>query len=82
MEPRRTILVIDDAPMFRELQSLFLSRTARVLTAESGARGLEIARRERPDLALVDLHMPGMEGDEVCWEIKDDPVGYVKSDRR
>lgn len=73
MEGTRRILVVDDAPMFRELESLFLARCGRVLTAADGFEALEIARRERPDVMVVDLDMPGMAGDELCRRVKADP---------
>ena len=73
MSRERTVLLVDDVELFRELGSLFLSRTGRILTASSGEEGLEIARRERPDLILLDLVMPGLDGDAVCRFIKTDP---------
>lgn len=72
MESRRRILVVDDAAMFRELESLFLARCGHVITASDGTEGLEIARRERPDVVVADLDMPGMRGDELCRRIKAD----------
>jgi uncharacterized protein (TIGR02266 family) len=69
----RKILVVDDVAMFRELGALFLSRSGRVICAESGAEGLEIAQRERPNLVLADLHMPDMDGAALCRAIKNDP---------
>lgn len=71
---RRSILVADDAPMFRELASLFLARSGRVLTAGSGREALDLARRERPDVVVADLSMPEMNGDELCAQIKRDPA--------
>jgi CheY-like chemotaxis protein len=68
----RTILVVDDTEMFRELQSLFLARQGRVVTAASGEEGLELARRHRPDVILLDLFMPGLDGDEVCRLLRDE----------
>ncbi len=73
MTARPTILVIDDAPLFRELGSLFLARSGRVLTAANGPEGLEVAKRERPDVLLVDLLMPGMDGELLCRTIRKDP---------
>ena len=72
MEYKRTILVVDDASMFRELESLFLARSGRVITAPSGAEALEMARRERPEVVVTDLDMPGMSGDALCKEIRND----------
>jgi uncharacterized protein (TIGR02266 family) len=67
------ILVVDDAPMFRELESLFLARTGRVFTASSGEEALDIAQRERPDIVVADYSMPGMSGSDLCRRIKADP---------
>lgn len=72
-EPRAKILVVDDAPMFREIETIFLGRIGRILTACDGHEALEIARRERPDLLLTDLAMPQMDGDELCSRIRHDP---------
>jgi twitching motility two-component system response regulator PilH len=70
---RKKILIIDDTPMFREIESVFLARTGRVLVAESGAEGLAVARRERPDVILVDAFMPGgMDGAAVVREVRAD----------
>ncbi|MEN8182509.1 MAG: response regulator [Myxococcota bacterium] len=69
----RTILVVDDAAMFRELGSLFLSRIGRVIPAADGEEGLFLARRHRPDVILLDLVMPGMDGTEVCRRLREDP---------
>jgi len=70
MSEARTILVVDDVAMFRELASVFLARTGRVLTASSGAQALEILRNEPVDLVVADLHMPGLDGAELCQAIK------------
>ena len=73
METRHTILVVDDTPMFRELGSLFLARSGRVITARDGDAGLDAVRRERPDVVVADLLMPGMSGDALCEAVKADP---------
>jgi uncharacterized protein (TIGR02266 family) len=72
-EPRSKILVVDDAPMFREIETVFLGRTGRILTAGDGTEALEIAQRERPDLVLTDLSMREMDGDELCRRLRHDP---------
>src|SRR5690606_24207809 len=41
-----------------------------VFTAQNGAKGIEIAKRERPDLILLDVMMPGMDGIEVCENLR------------
>lgn len=70
---QRTILLADDVATFREVGALFLARSARVVTAETCEQALALAKRERPDLILTSLRMPGMSGDELCRSIKADP---------
>ena len=78
MAVKRKILVVDDAPLFRELGELFLSRSGSVSTASCGAEALEAMWREPPDLLVTDLHMPGMEGDTLCRQLKADPnLGHI-----
>jgi uncharacterized protein (TIGR02266 family) len=72
MQP--SILVVEDAPLLRELEALYLSRIGRVLTARSGAEGLELARRERPDLIVADLLMPHLDGAALCRAVKSEPT--------
>ncbi len=69
----RSILVVDDIPMMRDLTSLFLARAGRVLQAASGAEALETIRRERPKLVLSDLDMPGTDGVDLCRAVRADP---------
>jgi CheY-like chemotaxis protein len=45
----------------------------RLLSATQGGAGLELARRRRPDLILLDVHLPDMPGDEVLRQLKSDP---------
>jgi len=71
---RRTILVVDDAPLLRELGSLFLGRAGRVLTAASGEEALAVARLEQPELIVADVGMSGCDGVELCSAIKQDPL--------
>jgi CheY-like chemotaxis protein len=73
MRRSRTIVVVDDVPMFRDLTSLFLARTARVLQAGSAEEALSLLRSESVDLLITDLHMPGMDGAELCRTVKADP---------
>lgn len=70
----KKILLVDDVKFFLELQKSFLKRTnCQILTASNGREGLELAKKERPDLILMDLYMPEMNGDEACKAIKSDP---------
>jgi uncharacterized protein (TIGR02266 family) len=66
VESQRTILVVDDVPMFREMESLFLCRYGRVLTAANGAEALEAVRREQPDVVILDFHLPDIDSEILC----------------
>ncbi len=67
----RTILVIEDDPSIRELTQLGLSAAGfEVVTASDGWSGLGRFRDERPDLVVLDLMLPGMDGLEVCRQIR------------
>jgi signal transduction histidine kinase/CheY-like chemotaxis protein len=69
-----TVLVVDDHDLNRELIRTILERKGyRVLLAESGEKGAEIARRERPSVILLDLAMPGKDGFAMARELKGDP---------
>ncbi|SEA53534.1 PleD family two-component system response regulator [Rubrimonas cliftonensis] len=68
------ILIVDDVATNRMLLSLLLSKAFYdVDEAGDGHAALEIARRTRPDVALVDVMMPGMNGYELCRAMKSDP---------
>ncbi|HYY88576.1 MAG TPA: response regulator [Chloroflexota bacterium] len=66
-----TILVADDQADIRELLEITLSKRGHeVLPADSGTRALELAGRVVPDLAIVDVNMPGLEGTQVTRELR------------
>lgn len=68
------ILAIDDHPDTIQLIEMALQRHGyEVLGAFSGPEGLEIAEQERPDLILLDMMMPGMDGNAVCRSIRQNP---------
>jgi PAS domain S-box-containing protein len=71
---RRTILVIDDEPQSRELiERMLIKDGFDVITADSGERGLELARELRPSAITLDVMMPSMDGWEVLRELQADP---------
>ena len=73
-EPRKKILVIDDEEPVRHLLSKVLEKCGyQVVTADGGRAGIVRAFTERPDLILVDLMMPGMDGKQTIAGIKADP---------
>lgn len=70
MEQRR-ILIVDDEEGLRELVKINLEHEGYgVVQAENGAEGLNLVREEKPDLVILDVMMPEMDGWEVCREIR------------
>jgi len=65
------ILVVDDeATMVRSLATLLSAEGYDVVTAADGPSGLEAARTHRPDLVVLDVMLPGLDGVEVCRQIR------------
>ncbi len=72
---RRKIVVIEDEPDILEVLAYNLNREGfAVLTASRGEDGLRLVHREDPELVLLDLLLPGLDGIEVCRKLKLDPV--------
>jgi len=66
------ILIIEDEANIRELISYnLINNNYKVLEAEDGLQGLEMSIREKPDLILLDLMLPGMNGMDLCKELRD-----------
>ena len=69
------ILYIEDNEMNRDMLSRRLEIEGfEVLLAEDGERGVEVARRESPDLILLDLSLPVLDGWAVASRLKEDPA--------
>jgi excisionase family DNA binding protein len=69
LEPGKTVLVVDDEEVIRD----FFARTLteyRVLAAASGEEALDMVKKNRPDLVLLDIKMPGIDGIETLRRIK------------
>ncbi len=71
---RPSVLVIDDEPFNLSLMEGVLGSGYSVLKAGSGQQGLELALSGSPDLILVDVMMPEMDGFEVCRRLKENPA--------
>lgn len=71
-EDLKTILYVDDEPDIREVVQMSLSLVdgLDVQTCESGERALEVVLRWRPDLLLLDVMMPGMDGPSTLQELR------------
>ena len=69
----RTILIVEDVDYNRELLVQLLEDDYQILTAADGAAGVETAARERPDLILMDLSLPVVDGWEATRRLKARP---------
>ena len=69
------VVVIEDEPDIREVIEHNLSREGyRVYSSSDGEKGLQLVKKKVPDLVLLDLMLPGLDGLDVCRELKADPV--------
>ncbi|HEX8954087.1 MAG TPA: response regulator [Polyangia bacterium] len=70
-----TLLVVDDEPEINKLVArIFEKRGYRVIAALDGAEALLAVQRDRPDLVILDLNLPKIDGWEVCRRLKSDPA--------
>ena len=69
-----SIIVVDDEQdVVTYLSTIFRDNGFRVIAATSGEEGLELARRDRPDLVCLDISMPAPSGVRVYRELREDP---------
>lgn len=69
---RHTIVIIDDHPLFRQgvADTLKLEKDMNVVAlAASGEEGLELIRKHQPEVAIIDVNLPGINGQQVTWHI-------------
>ena len=72
--PTKRVLIVDDSPTALAWQRLLLQgERYETLTACNGAEGIRVAMRERPDLILLDVTMPLMDGFSACRELRATP---------
>lgn len=75
MKTHPKILAVDDTPEnLRLLEAILGPRGYQIVTADSGTAGLEAVHREHPDLVMLDIVMPGLNGYDVCRRLRDDPA--------
>jgi two-component system response regulator RpaA len=74
MDLANILVIEDDDIVARTIERSLRGEEFRVDLASSGVEGLKAARRNRPDLIILDVIMPGMDGYAVCREIRADPV--------
>jgi len=75
-DPRPKILVVDDIPSNVHVLSRILKDDYDIYFATDGEKALDLVQARLPDLVLLDIMMPGMDGYEVCTRIKHDPATY------
>ena len=71
---KATLLLVDDTPENLSVLSDLLKDSYRILVARSGERALKLAAEQQPDLILLDIMMPEMDGYEVCNRLKADSL--------
>jgi CheY-like chemotaxis protein len=72
-EDKRRILIVDDEPNVRKLLRTVLNKKFTVLEAEDGSQAVNVASMEKPDLILMDIMMPKMDGYTSCYALKSEP---------
>ena len=71
---RRKILIVDDEPNVRRLLRTLLKKSFNIVEAEDGGQAVKIACAEKPDLILMDIMMPRMDGYTSCYALKNEPA--------
>ncbi len=74
VEPAHILVIEDDDIVARTIERSLRGEEFRVLVTNSGVEGLKAARRRPPDLVILDIIMPGMDGYTVCREMRADPL--------
>jgi CheY-like chemotaxis protein len=74
VDTKKKILIVDDEPNVRRLSRKILNNTFDVVEAEDGRQAIEIAVTQQPDVILMDMMMPRMDGLSACHAIKKDPT--------
>lgn len=71
---KKRIMIVDDEPNVRRLLRTMLNKKFTVLEAEDGAQAVNMASTEKPDLILMDIMMPRMDGYTSCYTLKSEPA--------
>ena len=74
----KTILIIDDQKDFREMVCSFIQKRFQdvaIKEAETGEEGIRLAVQEKPDVSLIDVRLPGIDGIETARQIKEQVPG-------
>ena len=88
IEEKATILVVDDEAMNIQIINNALSKEYEILAASTGEEAIRVARRTKPDLILLDIVLPDIDGHQVCKTLKSEsethhiPIIFVTSQNR
>jgi DNA-binding response OmpR family regulator len=74
MDPAYVLIIEDDEIVARTIERSLRGDEFKITVANSGVEGLKVARRRPPDLVILDIIMPGMDGYTVCREMRADPL--------
>ncbi|NIA07031.1 MAG: response regulator [Actinobacteria bacterium] len=74
MKPEKVIVIEDEADILEVIEHNLAREGYRVLSARDGQEGLRLIKKEGPDLVLLDLMLPGLDGIEVCRKLKEYPI--------
>jgi two-component system alkaline phosphatase synthesis response regulator PhoP len=69
---KKKVLIVDDEPGVRELVNRILNKSYAVLEAQDGAEAVDMSRNQKPDIILMDMMMPRVDGLTACYLIKKD----------
>ena len=77
MESKKKILIVDDVPDNLSILGHFLKQSdLQIFIARGGAQGIEFVKKNKPDLILLDVMMPDIDGYEVCRKLKSEVITY------
>ena len=76
MKSEKAIVIEDEADILEVIQYNLEREGYRVLTARDGKEGLRLIKKEMPDIVLLDLMLPSLDGIEVCRKLKEDPITH------
>ena len=71
---KKKVLIVDDEPNVRRLSRIILNKQFDIIEAEDGRQALEQVTAQKPDVILMDMMMPKMDGLTACHIIKTDPL--------
>ena len=76
----KTIVIIDDDPVtLKILEKFLIEMRCKVFAADTGTDGYALVKREKPDILISDMLLPGIHGVELCQKIKGDPeLNHIK----